>query len=591
MKTVKTQILIVGGGGAGLSASSFLADLGVDSLLVERHPATSHLPKAHYVNQRAMEIFRQHNMADAIYAKASPRDKLGKILWRTPLGGDGEFDGRIIKAVDALGGGELTGVYDLHGVTPPTHITQMSLEPILRDIAEQRNPDKVLFSHELIQFKQDANGVTATIKNLDTEALFQVQADYLLGADAGKTVGPAIGVNMIGPTRMLGRVSVHFAADLSQYILEDSSAMHCVINTNGAKAGEQLWTYLIAYGPENWGRKSEEWGISLTFDPAEEPNLDEAYLIARIKDFLQIDVPINVLHVSHWFQEAMIADSFYDGRIYLIGDAAHKHPPGGGLGLNSGIQDAHNICWKFAQVLNGRASNALLHSYEPERRPVVTRNAEHSMLVMENFLVMQASLGIIDGMPPQFNQAQIAALFGDNANAIARRQRVDKVFEIATTETGLQDMDLGYVYPQGALLDDGSAEVLRDPAAVVYTPNTRPGSRLPHVQLKQGSAVISTHDLIPMGGFLLITGSSGYAWCAAAQTYAAKTGLLLRAVCIDTKNTDILDSSMRWQDVCGYSPNGAIIVRPDAHIAYRSNAMPADLSAEINRVFSSILSL
>jgi len=589
MKTVKTQVLIVGGGGAGLSASSFLADLGIDSLLVERHPATSHLPKAHYVNQRAMEIFRQHNIADAIYAKASPRDKLGKILWRTPLGGKGEFDRRIIKAVDALGGGELTGVYDLHGVTPPTHITQMSLEPILRDIAEQRNPDKVLFSHELTQFKQDPNGVTATIKNLDNEALFQVQADYLLGADAGKTVGPAIGVNMIGPTRMLGRVSVHFAADLSQYISEDSAAMHCVINTNGAKAGEQLWTYLIAYGPENWGRKSEEWGISLTFDPAEEPNLDENYLIARIKAFLQIDVPINVLRVSHWFQEAMIADKFYEGRVYLIGDAAHKHPPGGGLGLNSGIQDAHNICWKFAQVLNGRASNALLHSYEPERRPVVTRNAEHSMLVMENFLVMQASLGIIDGMPPQFNQAQIAALFGDNANAIARRQRVDKVFEIATTETGLQDMDLGYVYPQGALLDDGSEPVLRDPAAVVYTPNTRPGSRLPHVQLKQGSTVISTHDLIPMGGFLLITGSNGYAWCAAAQSYAAKTGLLLRAVTIGTENTDILDSSMRWQDVCGYSSNGVIIVRPDAHVAYRSNAMPADVSAEISRVFGSIL--
>jgi 2,4-dichlorophenol 6-monooxygenase len=609
VKKIKTQVLIVGGGGAGLSASSFLADLGVDSLLVERHPATSHLPKAHYVNQRAMEIFRQHNMADAIYAKASPREKMGKILWRTPLGGDGPFDRRVIKAVDALGGGELTGVYDLHGVTPPTHITQMSLEPILREIAELRNPNKVLFSHELVSFTQTPKAVTGEVRNLDSGETFEIEADYLLAADAGKTIGPAIGVNMIGPTRMLGRVSVHFAADLSEHIPEDTSAMHCVINTNGAKAGEQLWTYLIAYGPDNWGRNSEEWGISLTFDPKEEPNLDEAYLIPRIKAFLQIDVPIKVLRVSHWFQEAMISDKFSEGRITLIGDAAHKHPPGGGLGLNSGIQDAHNISWKLALVLKGKAGARLLHSYEPERRSVVERNAEHSMLVMENFMVLQASLGVIDGMPPRFNQAQIAALFSEDANGVARRQRIDKVFEIATTETGLQDMDLGYVYAQGALIDDGSEAVLRDPAAIKYTPNTRPGSRLPHVWLKQNDTVLSSHDLIPMGGFLLIAGDKGYAWCAAAQKYAASNDLLLRAVHISTINdvandssvidssdndssdnySSVIDSSMRWLDVCGISANGMIIVRPDGHVAYRSQTMADDANAVLATVFGEIL--
>src|SRR5277367_1373199 len=120
MDELTVPVLIVGGGGAGLSASNFLADLGVESLLVERHAATSHLPKAHYLNQRTMEIYRHHALADAIYAKAAPRKNMGKARWCTSLGGDGPLDGICFATVDIMGGGDLTGVYDRKGVTPPT---------------------------------------------------------------------------------------------------------------------------------------------------------------------------------------------------------------------------------------------------------------------------------------------------------------------------------------------------------------------------------------------------------------------------------------------------------------------------------------
>lgn len=589
METIETQVLIVGGGGAGLSASSFLADLGVESLLVERHPGTSHLPKAHYINQRAMEIFRQHSMADDIYAKASPRDKLGKILWRTPLGGDAPSDQKIIKAVDALGGGELTADYDLYGVTPPTHITQMALEPILLNIAKQRNPNKVLFSHEMVSFTQTEKGIEALVRDLNNDNEFKVYAQFLLAADAGKTIGPAIGVNMIGPIRMMTRVSVHFAADLSGHIPEDTAAMHCVVNPNGAKAGEQLFTYLIAYGPNYWGKNSEEWGISLAFAADEEVNLDEEHLVERIKAFLQVDVPIKVLKVSQWFQEAMVADKFAEGRITLIGDAAHKHPPGGGLGLNSGIQDAHNICWKLALILQGLATDKLLRSYEIERRPVVERNAKHSILVMENFMILLGSLGVMDGAPPEYNQAQINALFADGADGDARRQRVDKVFELAASETGLQDLDIGYLYQGGAIIDDRSPPVPRDPAAIRYTPSTRPGSRLPHVWLRKNGSKISTHDLIPLGGFVLITGNRGHSWCVAAQNYAVQTGLILHAVCIGNEQNEISDPSLIWQDLCGINADGAILVRPDAHVAFRSKSAASNTQEILAAVLKDIL--
>src|SRR5260370_41635251 len=154
MRRIDVPVLIVGGGGCGFSAANFLADLGVESLLIERHPSTAHLPKAHYLNQRTMEIFRQHGLADAVYAEAAPRENMGKILWCTSLGGDGPLDGVVFLALDALGGGGLTAQYDLKGVTAPTNLPQIRLEPVLRLIAEQRNPGPLLFRHELTSLTQ-----------------------------------------------------------------------------------------------------------------------------------------------------------------------------------------------------------------------------------------------------------------------------------------------------------------------------------------------------------------------------------------------------------------------------------------------------
>lgn len=585
MRAIETSVLIVGGGGSGLCAASFLADLGVDALLVERHHGTSHLPKAHYLNQRTMEVLRHHGMADAVYAHAAPRETIGQILWRTPLGGNGPLDRKILKAIDAMGGGGFAAVYDRHGVTPPAHLAQIHLEPILRGIAEDRNPGRILFGHALVDFVQDDLGVVARVRDLLKDEETTVRARYLLAADAGKTVGPAIGARMIADARVQTRISVYFSADLSSHITEDTAAMHCIVNPNGARAGDQLFSYLVAYGPHRWGRYSETWGMGLAFGPDEAIIVDEESLARRIGAFLQVDVPITVLGYSQWFQEAMISDRFVEGRVIQIGDAVHKHPPAGGLGLNSGIQDAHNVCWKLAAILSGAATERLLASYELERRPVVERNAQHATLMMSNFAILAGALGVAPAMPPAYNRAQLAALVADTADGRARRARVDHVFALTRAETGAHDLDLGFAYEIGALAPDKSAPPLRDATGVRYTPSARPGSRLPHCWLSREGRPISTHDLIPTGGFLLLTGPEGAKWCAAAGQVAGELGIAIRA-----HRVDLQDDAVRpWLAACALDDSGALLVRPDGHVAFRSAALPADPYAELASAVRQVL--
>lgn len=585
MRMIETSALIVGGGGSGLCAACFLADLNVDAVLVERHAGTSHLPKAHYLNQRTMEILRHHGMADTVYDHAAPRETIGKIFWRTPLGGDGPLDRKVLKEIDAMGGGAFSALYDRHGVAPPAHLPQIHLEPLLRGIAETRNPGGILFGHALIDFAQDELGVTAQVRNLGTKEDIVVRARYLIAADAGKTIGPAIGAKMIADTRVKTRVSVYFSADLSGHIAEDTAAMHCIVNPNGAKAGDQLFSYLVAYGPHRWGRHSETWGMGLVFGPDEAITLDVENLALRIGAFLQVDVPITILGYCQWFQEAMIADRFVAGRVIQIGDAVHKHPPASGLGLNSGIQDAHNICWKLACILQGTATERLLKSYESERRRVVTRNAAHATLTMSNFPILAAALGIAAEMPAEYNRAQLAALLADTADGRARRARMDHVFALTSSETGAHDLEIGFTYSAGALAPDGSAAPLRDPTGVHHAPSARPGSRLPHCWLSHGQQIVSTHDLIPKGGFLLLTGPEGGKWRSAAKQVERDFGVAIRAECLDVQSGAV----RQWLAQCELEETGAVLVRPDGHVAFRSATVSDDAHARLESAMRQIL--
>jgi 2,4-dichlorophenol 6-monooxygenase len=216
---VEVPIVIVGGGGCGLNLSIFLSDFGIEHFLFEKHSDTSYLPKAHYINQRTMEIFRQHNMAERIRKVGCPIRYMGRIDWRSSLGGDGPYDRRVIGTVPAFGGTIGTPDnenYKKHSAELSSNLPLLRAEPIFRQVVEERNPGRVLFSQTVLDFEDKGDHVLVKVKSPD-DKVTSYRAQYLIGADGGKTIGPKIGVQMEGPRNLVDFVSTHFKADLSKY--------------------------------------------------------------------------------------------------------------------------------------------------------------------------------------------------------------------------------------------------------------------------------------------------------------------------------------------------------------------------------------
>lgn len=574
MRQIETQALIVGGGGTGLAASVFLADLGVETLLVERHKSTSSLPKAHYLNQRTMEIFALHGMADAVCAKSAPRANNAKIKWLSSVGGDGPLDRHVLAEADVMGGGDAASIYDAKGFRAPTHIPQFRLEPIIREIADQRSPGGVLFEHELLSFTQDKHGVVATVRDLREKEDIEVRCEYLLGADAGRTVGPQLRVSMQGATGMADYVSVWFSADLSSYLTDSDSVMRLIFPP--AQVGQGKYTcILIAYGPTRWDGRSEEWGLGLMRSPDDPDSVDENSIVPIMRKFLKIDVPLKVHNVTHWFLETTVADRFSFERVHLLGDAAHKQTPGAGLGLNSAIQDAHNISWKLAYVLKGLAPPALLSSYEEERRPVITENVRWSMFCLTNHLLVVTAMGVNLAASSEANEEAVADLISDTRTGASKRARLAEVFRTQRVEYQAHDLEMGFNYPVGAVVDDGSPRPWRDPMGSEYRPTTRPGCRLPHTRLEYQGVRRSTHELIPMGGMLALTSDEPLAqeWVDAVAKVSADTGVPVRTVRIGPRG-DAFDPSQNWIALREVGPEGIVLVRPDGHVGFRAAKLP-----------------
>ena len=564
MPEEEVPVLIVGGGGAGLTASMLLARQGVEHLLVSARPETSDLPKAHVLNQRAMEILEDVGVADAITAAGTPPEQMAATAFYAGLAGpDPDYGRRLIK-LESWGAGGEDESWRAASSCSQQNLPQIRLEPLMKARAEELSPGRIRFNHELIALKQDDDGVRATIQDNGTGEEYEVRCDYLIGADGGRRVPKLIDVGYEGLGVIAQEATLHVTADFSQWATDPDVLIRWIYSPQGG-----VLTVIVPMGPERWGPESEEWVIHLNY--AADVAQSDAEVEADARRALGIDeLPMKIHKVTRWTLEAVLAERFRVGRVFLLGDAAHRHPPTGGLGLTSAIHDAQNLCWKLAAVLAGNASPALLETYEAERRPVDQRNCQRSLENGFNHFEVGGLVGISPDNSAEENLALLRRLWSGRQEDEELRRDVMSKLRAQSMEFSELNVEYGFCYDSAAVVPDGSPPPENVDDIRVYQPSTRPGAPLPHAWIDdEGGNRRPIKDLVEPGRFLLIAGEDGEVWCEAARELAAETGLPLDAVRIGHSEGDLFDPRLLWARRRAIQRDGAILVRPDRHVAWR----------------------
>jgi 2-polyprenyl-6-methoxyphenol hydroxylase-like FAD-dependent oxidoreductase len=515
MTEVETPVLIVGGSLVGLSAAVFLGSRGVPSLVVERHRGTAIHPRAALVNQRTMETYRTVGLEPAI-EEAAAREFVQ--------------NGAIVS-VESLGGKELDwyfrtineGVEDL-SPSARIFITQIGLEPVLLAKASEVGA-RVEYAAETVALDQSDEGVVATIRPRDGGDDWTVRAQYAIAADGAHSPSrERLGIPMLGHGSFSDSITIYFRADVLPLLGERNLSVIYVFNPRlvgffrfsiDAQAG-----FLVVNAiTDGDGNRSTAIG----------EDMSEGTCVEYVRTALGApDLPVQIENVQRWSATADWAERFAEGRIFLAGDAVHVMPPTGGFGGNTGVQDAYDLAWKLAAVLDGTAGASLLDTYDAERRPV------------GSFATEQAYTRYVLRLDPSLGKENLMPIVDEAAVELGYRQLSAAI----RTEDG----------------DDGAQwEDPREPTA-------RPGMRAPHLPVDRNGTATSLLDLFG-NGFVLLAGGDGNGWQEAA-------GRLDAPVTAYRAGADFADGSGRFEELYGIGREGAALVRPDGFVAWRTRSGP-----------------
>jgi 2,4-dichlorophenol 6-monooxygenase len=546
----EVPVLIVGAGPAGLMMALLLERLGVESLVVERRAELQQAPAAHVVNARTFEICRAAGIdMNAIARAATPPEDGGYVDWVTKLGG--ERLGRL--PFERQGDDQLEVT-----PTPLRNLSQNELEPILQgalgtevqrqcqwESAEEEDGDG--------DGDGDEGGVTSRCLELTSGETWEVRSQYLIAADgAGSRVRKSLDIELEGPDRLQTFVMIHIKASLRGLVGSPPSVLNFVCDPRASGV-------FIIHDLD------EEAVFMLAYDDQAESLEDyDAERCAGLVRAALADpsLAFRVETISTWAMTAQVAERYRQGRSFLVGDAAHRFPPTGGLGLNSGVQDAHNLAWKLAFVLQGLAPDELLDSYEAERRPVSQNNANQSLKNALRLIEVPRALGLLE--PSGASRDQMDAVLATPEG----RRRVGEAIASQAEHFDMPGLQLGFTYAPNA----------KPPDPRNFEPSGAPGQRLPHAWLEGERAQRSLLDRVPLGKFLLLAGPQGDSWVNAVESLAAEHLALLKL------SKDELPDLERWLKIVGIEASGALLVRPDQHIAWRAatdsdaGALPVELS-------------
>jgi 2,4-dichlorophenol 6-monooxygenase len=581
----RVPVLIVGGGGAGLTASMLLAGLGVEHLLISARPTTSDLPKAHVLNQRAMEVLEDAGVADAIAQRSTPAEQMAATAFYAGFAGPDPDYGQRLARLECWGAGGTDESWRAASAWRQLNLPQIRLEPLLKARAEQLSPGRIRFNHELLDLEQDGDGVRALVRDNGSGRNYVVRCEYLLGADGGRLVHRLIDVKYEGLGVVTQTATLHVSADFERWAPDPDVLIRWIFSP---QAGTLV--VMVPMGPKRWGPSSEEWVIHLNY-PADDPRAQsDAKVEADAREALGIDdLPMRIHKITRWSVDAVIASAFRAGRVFLLGDAAHRHPPTGGLGLTSAIHDVQNLCWKLAAVLGGHAAPALLDTYEAERRPVDQRNCQRSLENAVNHFTTTSMLVSPENTPQQ-NMAQLRRVWSGRPEDAEQRAQVLRAVRAQSMEFSELNVEYGFHYESAAVVSDRSQALPPIDQIRIYEPSTRPGAPLPHAWIDdEDGNRRPIKDLVAPGRFLLIAGEDGQAWCEAATELASEQGLPVDAVRIGHLDGDLYDPRCAWLRQRQIGSGGAILVRPDRFIAWRSTTAVDDARGALDEALSRVL--
>ena len=585
-------MLVVGAGPAGLSMAILLRRLGLDAMVVERRGGVNPHPRARSVNVRTAEIMRQWGVLDDIEAVSLPLPWTEQFVYCETLAGT-EI-GRVTTGVQpVVGGVELSPAPWL--LTSQDRIEEILLRHLL-DHPQNRphsHPQhvaeaQVCWDTELVEVAQDGDHVTAEVRG--PSGTRHLTARWLVGADgAASAVRRSLGIEMTGIPSFGTMINCQFYADLGPWTDHRPAALY--------------WTTSPARNVFQKIDTDDRWLCQINYDPSqhqpEDFTVDTAaeWIRRSIGADLPEDFDLRVTDVIPWVMSSTVAERFRVGQVFLIGDAAHQLPPTGGFGMNTAVQDAHNLAWKLAAVADGHAGEALLDTYETERAPIAQYNADRSR---EN----SRSVG------------RIRRLIESGTATVEERRAA---LESSARYGNWLGMDLGLHYEEGCLIPDGTEPPPADDPVSDYVPTARPGHRAPHQPIRRDGTSSrpsrdpqstlspvpqSTLDLYDTQFVLLCGAEVDLEAVAAPETGETETGLGgadgapptvgpgigpvagagVGAASGDVGNSahpalrvlrlgaDLPDPDGGLAAAHGIGRHGAVLVRPDGHVAWRDPA-------------------
>jgi 2-polyprenyl-6-methoxyphenol hydroxylase-like FAD-dependent oxidoreductase len=530
-------VLIVGGSLVGLSAATLLSALGIRSLTVERHSGTAIHPRAAHASQRTLEVFRSVGLEGPVCERSAEQfvQNGGIVAARTLVGGvTREFIGDLNA-----------GVRD---VSPSERVflSQNALEPLLAQRAIELGAN-LRFSTEVVSVIETSDAVTTQLRDRRTGETSTVRSRYVIAADgAHSAVRSRLGIGLQGRPPFSRSITIYFRANLRALLAEKQWAVVYVNN-------EHLRGFFRFEKPFD----SAFLVVNTVGDP-ENPVTDVSTNLTdeRARELVHLalgttDIPVTIDAVMHWEAAAQVAEKLQTERVLIAGDAAHVMPPTGGFGGNTGVQDAHNLAWKLALVLNGVSSPALLASYESERLPVARLTVE------------QAYTRYVLRTDPTLGSDRCQPLIEDLG------------------------IELGYIYRSENIIPDTP-----DDGTLYLNPRQslgRPGTRAPHLWLERAGQRISSLDLYGRG-FVLLGGPGAREWCRCAREVAQH----LKGVALEILQPgvgDLTDPSGNLAQLHGIEPEGCLLVRPDGFVGWRARNGDSASTQQLHAACSQLLGL